>query len=151
MNNSSWLMLIRQKRYWVAHRAVGKAREAGLRLSFWGQGLKLCCRSDPIRKPLTLLSPRAQSGCRECTLYWSSASTDTSGPGTVLTTTGTPEDWMPLPPPLSADGSQVSPPSSGSSFLIKLLPGSILMVDPRRHAFVLAAEVSGEANFLTWL
>lgn len=58
---------------------------------------------------------------------------------------------MPLPPLLSANGSQAYPPSSGSSFLIKLLLGYILVADPRLHACVLAAKFSGEANFLIFL
>ena len=150
MSNSSWLSLIRQKRYWVAHKAVGKAREAGLRLSFWGQGLKLCCRSDPVRELLTPLPPRAQNGRQEHRLYCSFASANTSGPETDLTTTGTLEDWMCLPSSLPANGSQASPPSCGSSFLIKLLPGSISVADPRHHAFVLMLRSLGKQIFW-WL
>lgn len=149
ISHRSWQYLIKQKGYWVAHKAIGRARGAGLRLSFWGQGLKLCCRSDPIRKLLTLLSLPEHGLAARNSLSYNSASTHTSGPGTDLTTTSTPENWMYLPAPSSANGSQASPPSSGSSFLIKLLPGYNWVADPRLHGCVLAAKVSGEANFLT--
>lgn len=69
---------------WGSSQSSGRAREAGLRLSFWGQGLKLCCRSDPVRHLLARPSPRAWIGCQELTFHCNSASTDTPSQELIL-------------------------------------------------------------------